>query len=159
MFKRREDHTSNVDHPWSKKLKLAGSFVNEKMQKSHYHVENLPIGLISMYFAGILSALLGIGSGIFKVIAMDGAMKLPLKVSSATSNFMIGVTAAASAGAYFLRGDVRPEIASPVALGIIAGSWIGSKIMMKLPTSQIRKIFVFVLFIVSIQMIMKGLKT
>jgi hypothetical protein len=122
-------------------------------------VENLPAGLISMYFAGILSALLGIGSGIFKVIAMDGAMKLPMKVSSATSNFMIGVTAAASAGAYFLRGDIRPEIASPVALGIIIGSWMGSKIMMKLPTSQIRKIFVLVLFIVSIQMIMKGLKT
>jgi uncharacterized membrane protein YfcA len=159
MFKKREDHISNTDHPWSKKLKLAGSFVKENNEISTYHVENLPFALISMYFAGILSALLGIGSGIFKVIAMDGAMKLPMKVSSATSNFMIGVTAAASAGAYFLRCDIRPEIASPVALGIIVGSWMGSKIMMKLPTSQIRKIFVIVLFIISMQMIMKGLKT
>jgi len=158
MFRKKGDSHSEVDHPWSEKLKLAGNFPNEKGEITAYKVANVPFGLFSMYFAGVLSALLGIGSGIFKVMAMDGAMKLPMKVSSATSNFMIGVTATASAGAYFLKGDVRPEIASPVALGIIIGSWIGARAMTKMPASQIRKIFVVILVIVSIQMIMKGLK-
>lgn len=158
MFRKKGDPRSEVDHPWSQKLKLAGSYPNEKGVLTHYKVANVPVGLFSMYFAGILSALLGIGSGIFKVMAMDGAMKLPMKVSSATSNFMIGVTATASAGAYLLRGDIRPEIASPVALGIIVGSWIGAKAMTRMPAATIRKIFVVVLVIVSVQMIMKGLE-
>lgn len=158
MFRKKGDPRSEVNHPWSEKLKLAGNFPNEKGEVIAYKVANVPFGLFSMYFAGVLSALLGIGSGIFKVMAMDGAMKLPMKVSSATSNFMIGVTATASAGAYFLKGDVRPEIASPVALGIIIGSWIGARTMTKMPASQIRKIFVVILVIVSVQMIMKGLK-
>jgi uncharacterized protein len=158
MFRKKGDALSEIDHPWSQKLKLAGSYPNESGQMVHYKVANVPFGLFSMYFAGILSALLGIGSGIFKVMAMDGAMKLPMKVSSATSNFMIGVTATASAGAYFLKGDIRPEIACPVALGIIIGSWIGAKAMTRMPASKIRKIFIVVLLIVSIQMIMKGLK-
>lgn len=156
MFRKKGDARSEVDHPWSQKLKLAGSFPNEKGELIHYKVANVPFGLFSMYFAGILSALLGIGSGIFKVMAMDGAMKLPMKVSSATSNFMIGVTATASAGAYLMKGDIRPEIATPVALGIIIGSFIGAKVMTKMPAAQIRKIFVVVLIIVSVQMMMKG---
>lgn len=158
ILKKREDHISKSDHPWSKKLKLSGHYVNDQGQTSHYQVENIPFGMISMYFAGILSAILGIGSGIFKVIAMDNAMKLPIKVSTATSNFMIGVTAAASAGAYFIRGDIRPELASPVALGIIIGSWLGTKLLTRLSAILLRKIFTFVLFIVSLQMIMKGFK-
>lgn len=158
MLRKKEDHRAETDHPWSTKLNLAGVYPDERGNMVHYKVANVRFGLISMYFAGVLSALLGIGSGIFKVMAMDGAMKLPMKVSSATSNFMIGVTATASAGAYFLRGDIRPEIASPVALGIIAGSYIGAKVMTKMPGQTIRKIFVVVLAIVSIQMIMKGFK-
>ena len=122
-------------------------------------MENVPIGLLSMFFAGGLSSLLGIGSGIFKVMALDGAMKLPFKVSSATSNFMIGVTASASAGAYFLRGDVRPEIVAPVAIGIIVGSWIGARLMVKMSSVWIKKIFITVLIIVSIQMILKGVNS
>lgn len=157
MFRKRGEHLSTKDHPWSQKLGLAGSYPNAAGGLSHYKVENVPFGLAAMYGAGILSALLGIGSGIFKVLAMDGAMKLPMKVSSATSNFMIGVTAAASAGAFFLRGDVRPEIAAPVSVGIIIGSWIGARLMVKIPASVIRKIFVVVLVIVSLQMIHKGL--
>jgi uncharacterized membrane protein YfcA len=108
--------------------------------------------------AGIFSALLGIGSGIFKMMAMDGAMKVPMKVSSATSNFMIGVTASASAGAYFLRGDIKPEIASPVAIGIILGAWLGARVMPKMNALLIRKVFIIVMVIVGIQMMMKGLK-
>lgn len=158
MFRRREDSRTDIDHPWSVKLGLSSEFPDESGKLITYKVAKVPQGLFAMYFAGILSALLGIGSGIFKVMAMDGTMKLPMKVSSATSNFMIGVTAAASAGAYLLRGDIRPEIAAPVAVGIIGGAWIGGKIMPQMPAAQIRKIFVVVLVIVSIQMIIRGLR-
>lgn len=149
MFRKREDHLSQKNHPWADALKLNGE---------GYKVENVPWGLLAMFGAGIVSALLGIGSGIFKVLAMDGAMKLPVKVSSATSNFMIGVTASASAGAYLLRGDIRPEIAAPVAVGIIGGSFLGAKVMVRMPAQRIRQIFVVVLVITSLQMIIKGLQ-
>lgn len=150
MFRRRSEVLSDVNHPWSEKLNLTAG--------ANYKIDNVPQGLAMMYVAGVLSALLGIGSGILKVIAMDGAMKLPIKVSSATSNFMIGVTAAASAGAYFLKGNVRPEITAPVAIGIIIGSWVGAKVMVKMPAALIRKIFVVVLTVVSLQMIIKGFR-
>ncbi|MEO5668093.1 MAG: sulfite exporter TauE/SafE family protein [Bdellovibrionota bacterium] len=150
MLRRRSEEVSTSDHPWSSKLKLSHAV--------DYRIEKVPFGLAAMFGAGILSALLGIGSGIFKVLAMDSAMKLPMKVSSATSNFMIGVTATASAGAFLLRGDVRPEIAAPVSVGILIGSWFGARAMVKMPAASIRIIFVLVLSIVSIQMIMKGWK-
>lgn len=149
VFRRRDGALAKTDHPWSQRLKLAGS---------GYSVEQVPLGLAVMFVAGALSALLGIGSGVFKVMAMDGAMKLPLKVSSATSNFMIGVTATASAGAYFLRGDIRPEITVPVAMGVIAGSWMGGRWMTKIPSSVLRKAFVFVMVVVAAQMIYRGLR-
>lgn len=158
MLKKKEDQRSEVDHPWSQRLKLAGRYTENDGQIIYYKIAHVPVGLAAMFVAGVLSALLGIGSGIFKVMAMDGAMKVPMKVSSATSNFMIGVTATASAGAYFLRGDIRPEIACPVAVGIIIGSWVGARIMPKMPASTIRKIFVVVLGIVAIQMLMKGMQ-
>jgi uncharacterized protein len=148
MLRRREEGVSSIDHPWSTRLKLS--------QAVDYRIEKVPFGLAAMFGAGILSALLGIGSGIFKVLAMDSAMKLPMKVSSATSNFMIGVTATASAGAFLLRGDVRPEIAAPVSVGILIGSWIGARAMVKMPANLIRRIFVVVLSIVSVQMMLKG---
>ena len=156
MLRRREDHVATVNHPWAEKLKLDGEYPSADGKLHAYKIAHVPLGLFAMVGAGVLSALLGIGSGIFKVLAMDGAMKLPIKVSSATSNFMIGVTASASAGAYLLRGDIRPEIAGPVALGIIAGSFMGARLMVKIPAAHIRKVFVVVLSIVSIQMIIKG---
>jgi uncharacterized protein len=159
MFRKKGDPHSEIDHPWSQKLNLSGTYPATDGKTISYKVANVPFGLFCMYLAGILSALLGIGSGIFKVMAMDGAMKLPMKVSSATSNFMIGVTAAASAGAYFVKGDIRPEIACPIAIGIIIGSWIGAKVMTRMPATQIRKIFVVVLIVVSVQMIIKGLRS
>lgn len=158
MFRKKGDSRAQVDHAWSKKLNLSGKLRDESGTLSSYLVANVPLGLGVMYFAGILSALLGIGSGMFKVMAMDNAMKLPMKVSSATSNFMIGVTATASAGAYLLRGDIRPEIACPVSIGIIIGSFFGAKLMPKMPAVLIRKIFVLVLVVVSVQMIMKGIR-
>jgi len=110
-----------------------------------------------MFIAGGVSGLLGIGSGILKVPAMDIAMKLPLKVSTATSNFMIGVTAAASAGVYFYRGDINPFIAAPVAMGVLIGATIGTRIMMRTHSTLIRRIFVGVLVLVALQMMARGL--
>lgn len=156
MLMKKQDNLTYVDHPWSKKLNLAGNYKHEDGHMVEYKVDHVPFGLSVMYIAGIMSALLGIGSGIFKVLAMDNAMKMPLKVSSATSNFMIGVTAAGSAGAFLLQGDIRPDIAAPVALGIIIGAFIGGKTMPKMKAATIRKIFVVAMTIVAIQMLRKA---
>lgn len=146
-----------VNHPIAEKLHLNSSYYDKVLQKEiSYNVAGVYGGFGMMYVAGVISGLLGIGSGIFKVMAMDLFMKLPLKVSSATSNFMIGVTAAASAGVYFLRGDIDPKIAAPVALGVLCGATLGTKIMQRLKSKTIRFIFIPVLVIVSVQMIIKG---
>ena len=157
MLRQKKDPLAETNHPWADKLALDSKFP-DKGEWIHYKVANVPFGLISMYFAGIFSALLGIGSGIFKIMAMDGAMKLPMKVSSATSSFMIGVTASASAGAYLIRGDIKPEIASPVALGIIIGAFIGAKVMPKLNASLLRRVFIVFMVLIAVQMIIKGIR-
>lgn len=110
-----------------------------------------------MYGAGILSALLGIGSGVLKIPAMDSALRLPIKISSATSNFMIGVTATASAIAYFLRGDIDTSIAGPVALGSVVGSIAGAKLLTVLPARRLRGLFVIVLMLLAVQMLLTGI--
>ncbi len=117
-----------------------------------YRVNRLPAGLGLMYGAGLLSALLGIGSGVLKIPAMDTALRLPIKVSSATSNFMIGVTAAASAGAYFIRGAIVPDIAGPVALGSVVGALLGARLLVFVPPAKLRLVFVAVLLVLAIQM-------
>ena len=121
-----------------------------------YRVTRAKVGLFLMYVAGLVSGLLGIGSGALKVPAMDLAMRLPIKVSTATSNFMIGVTAAASAGVYFARGDINPFIAAPVATGVLGGATLGSRLLGRLQSSAIRTVFVVVLLWVSLQMFYKG---
>ncbi len=118
-----------------------------------YQVCRVPMGLSLMYGAGLISALLGIGSGVLKIPAMDTALRLPIKVSSATSNFMIGVTAAASAGAYFVRGDIDAAIAGPVALGSVAGALLGARLLMGLPADKLRLFFVIVLAALAVQML------
>jgi hypothetical protein len=144
--------------PLAEKLNLNGSYYDKALNKNiNYSVDGVKGAFCVMYGAGIASGLLGIGSGSFKVMAMDMFMKLPLKVSSATSNFMMGVTAAASAGIYFSKGDIDPKIAAPVALGVLIGSTIGTRIMQKLKSKTIRKIFIPILCYISIQMILKGL--
>ena len=146
-------------HPAAAKLRLNGSYFDSTLGgRVDYNVAGVYEGFGIMCAAGVVSGLLGIGSGVFKVAAMDAVMKLPLKVSSATSNFMIGVTAAASAGIYFLRGDIDPSIAAPVALGVLAGAAAGTRIMRRLKSATIRLMFIPVLAYVSIQMILKGLK-
>jgi uncharacterized membrane protein YfcA len=117
-----------------------------------YRVDRLSAGLALMYGAGLLSALLGIGSGVLKIPAMDTALRLPIKVSSATSNFMISVTAAASAGAYFMRGAIVPEIAGPVALGSVVGALLGARLLVFISPSKLRLVFVAVLLVLAIQM-------
>ncbi|AEM77619.1 MULTISPECIES: sulfite exporter TauE/SafE family protein [Thermoanaerobacter] len=159
LRKRHEELPQNVvSHPLAKKLKLEGSYFDKVLNKEvKYKVAGVYSGFGTMYVAGVLSGLLGIGSGIFKVMAMDLFMKLPMKVSTATSNFMIGVTAAASAGVYLMRGYIDPKIAGPVALGVLLGAMLGTRIMEKLKNTTIRKIFIPVLAYISIQMLIKGL--
>lgn len=145
-------------HPLANKLKLNGSYYDKVLQRQvDYNVSGVKGGFGMMYAAGVISGLLGIGSGIFKVMAMDLFMKLPMKVSSATSNFMIGVTAAASAGVYLLRGDIDPAISAPVALGVLIGATVGTRVMQRLKSKTIRIIFIPVLAYISIQMIIKGI--
>lgn len=144
-------------HPIAKKLKLNSEYYDKALGKHiQYNVDGIYGGFGMMYVAGVISGLLGIGSGIFKVMAMDLFMKIPLKVSSATSNFMIGVTAAASAGVYLLRGDIDPKISAPVALGVLLGATAGTRIMQNLKSKTIRAVFIPVLVYVSIEMIVKG---
>jgi uncharacterized membrane protein YfcA len=102
----------------------------------------------------MVSALLGIGSGVLKIPAMDASLRLPIKVSTATSNFMIGVTASASAAAYFLRGSVIPGIAGPIALGSVLGSIIGARILLQVSNERLRILFVAVLTILAVQMLL-----
>jgi uncharacterized membrane protein YfcA len=109
-----------------------------------------------MFIAGMLSGLLGIGSGSMKVLAMDQVMKVPFKVSTTTSNFMIGVTAAASAGIYLNRGYIDPGIAMPVMLGVLFGSLIGTKVLVKAQTRSLRILFGIIIFFLALEMIYKG---
>ncbi len=159
VFKIGEELPKGVrDDRWAKWLHLSGSYPDRRLGREvSYQVTRTPIGLAMMYVAGVLSGLLGIGSGTLKVIAMDTVMRLPMKVSTTTSNFMIGVTAAASAGIYFSRGDIPPLIAAPVALGVLAGAFIGSRLLTRLSNRTLRLIFLPVLAIIAIQMVMRGL--
>ncbi len=138
-------------------LRLNGSFPSNGAA-CFYEARRVPLGFALMTAAGALSGLLGIGSGAAKVLAMDRAMGLPFKVSTTTSNFMIGVTAAASAGVYYLRGDIEPMVAGPVAAGIVIGATAGSRLLPKLENRTLRILFVTVLLVVSAQMVFKGVR-
>ncbi|MFA6004189.1 MAG: sulfite exporter TauE/SafE family protein [Elusimicrobiota bacterium] len=123
-----------------------------------YCVQRVPAGFVLMGLAGVLSGLLGIGSGALKVLAMDQVMRIPFKVSTTTSNFMIGVTAAASAGVYLGRGYVDPGIAMPVMLGVLAGSLIGAKVLIRARVRALRWVFSALLAALAIEMIHDGLR-
>jgi uncharacterized protein len=122
-----------------------------------YHVYRVPAGFALMTLAGILSGLLGIGSGAVKVLAMDQMMLMPFKVSTATSNFMIGVTAAASAGIYLHNGYVDPSLAMPVMLGVLAGSMVGARLLFRARTAKLRMLFAVVIVVLAVEMIYSGL--
>ncbi|HVC46761.1 MAG TPA: sulfite exporter TauE/SafE family protein [Terracidiphilus sp.] len=125
-------------------------------KRQEYGVRNVPAGFGLMFGAGALSGLLGIGSGAVKVIAMDRAMKIPFKVSTTTSNFMIGVTAAASAGVYLSRGYIDPRVAMPVMLGVLAGAFLGTHVLVRARVRTLRIIFGVVVFALAIEMIVNG---
>lgn len=137
-------------------LKLNSSYPTEHGE-IRYAAHNVPGGFIMMAIAGLISGLLGIGSGALKVIAMDHFMKLPFKVSTTTSNFMIGVTAAASAGIYMQRGYINPGLSMPVVLGVIAGAFLGSKILVKSKTKWLRILFACIITFLALQMIYNGI--
>jgi hypothetical protein len=157
--RRREELPKQVENDsWSNKLKLYSSYPDQRLNREvSYNVTKSPVGLAIMYGAGMLSGLLGIGSGAFKVLGMEGVMHLPMKVSSTTSNFMIGVTAAASAGIYFVRGDVNPFIVAPVVLGILGGANLGTRVLLRMRNTTIRYVFIIALFGIAIEMIAHAL--
>ncbi|MBB6331224.1 putative membrane protein YfcA [Chryseobacterium sediminis] len=138
------------------KLKLYGTFPDKGVLKS-YSARNTVPGFLMMMFAGAMSGLLGIGSGALKVLAMDNMMKLPFKVSTTTSNFMIGVTAVASALIYFQRGEIIPVIVAPVLIGVVIGSFIGSKTLMVSKTKKLKIFFAIVITILSVYMMYNGI--
>jgi hypothetical protein len=143
--------------PWARVLRLRSSYFDDAAgEEIIYQPVRARIGLALMYIAGVVSGLLGIGSGAMKVPAMDLAMELPIKVSAATSNFMIGVTAAASAGVYFSRGQIDPYIAAPVAIGVLAGALAGSHTLGRIGSRSMRMTFVIVLLLIAAQMLLKG---
>jgi uncharacterized membrane protein YfcA/uncharacterized membrane protein len=138
-------------------LHLNGSYPDRTLhQEVPYQVTRTPLGLVMMYVAGLISGLLGIGSGTFKVLALDEAMHLPIKVSTTTSNFMIGVTAAASAGIYFSRGDIPPLVAAPVALGILLGALVGARLLARLSNRFLRLLFLGVIVVAAVEMVLHG---
>lgn len=150
---RQEEHESyEGSHPWAKAFKLQGTHPTKNGLES-YHVQNVPFALFIMGLAGIIAGLLGVGSGTLKVLAMDQAMRLPYKVSTTTSNFMIGITAAVSAGIYFAQGFIDPGIAFPVMLGVLAGSFSGAKLLTKIHNRWLRIIFSLAICAVGIQML------
>src|ERR1039457_5464620 len=137
------------------RLRLNGSYPGPDGKLS-YNVTGVLAGYGPMFVAGVLSGLPGIGSGAVKVLAMDQAMKIPFKVSTTTSNFMIGVTAAASAGVYLSRGYIDPGLAMPVMLGVLGGSLLGSRILVKAETKSLRLVFSVVILILGLQMLYNG---
>ena len=157
LFSKKGEAVYNGSDPIVDKFKLASTYYDKAEQKQiDYSMKNVPGGFIMMWAAGLASGLLGIGSGAFKVIAMDTIMKMPLKPSSATSNLMMGVTAAASATVYFFNGSIRPDIAAPLAIGVLVGATIGARLMQVLKPRIIRMIFIPIILYMGVQMALKG---
>ena len=141
--------------PLAVKLKLCGSY-SSLSKAERYCARRVPLGFGVMFGAGTLSGLLGIGSGAVKVLAMDQVMGLPFKISTTTSNFMIGVTAAASAGIYLAKGYIDPGIAMPVMLGVLVGSLLGSKLLVRAHVATLKLVFCFVILALGLEMIFSG---
>jgi uncharacterized membrane protein YfcA len=144
--------------PLAVRFGLEGTYDDAVLDREvTYRASRVRQGFVAMFGAGVLSGLLGIGSGAFKVLAMDYFMRLPMKVSTATSNFMIGITSAATAGVYFARGDIHAMLAAPVAVGVLAGAVLGTRLMARLRNTTVRKAFLPVLVYLALSMILRGL--
>lgn len=156
-LRKKPDHQETlIEGSLEHKLQLFGTFPDKGVVKA-YSARNTVSGFFMMVFAGIMSGLLGIGSGALKVLAMDNMMKLPFKVSTTTSNFMIGVTAVASSLIYFQRGEIIPVIVAPVLIGVVLGSFIGSKTLIVSQTKKLKVVFAVVVGILSIYMMYNGI--
>lgn len=153
---RKETPNDHPPDPLATRLKMDGTYPTPQ-GATPYHVRRIPIGMGLMGLAGLLSGLLGIGSGAVKVLAMDQAMGVPLKVSTTTSNFMIGVTAAASAGIYLRHGYLDPGVVMPVMLGVLLGSLLGARVLIGAANRLIRLAFNLVITVLGIEMILHGL--
>lgn len=154
--KKSRSHDLAQPDAWSSKLNLGGTYVSSEGALD-YRPSRAKAGFSLMYVAGVISGMLGIGSGALKVIAMDRIMGIPFKVSTATSSFMIGVTAVASAAIYLKRGYIQPLIALPVMLGVLAGSMLGARLLPRLPVKTLRYVFAVAVAIIAVQMISKGI--
>ncbi len=147
-----------VDDAMARRLRLDGSYFDKRLDREvTYHVTGIPLASGYMFVAGIVSGLLGIGAGVVKVLAHEIAMKVPSKVSTATSNFMIGVTAAAASGVYLNRGLVLPFVVAPVATGVLVGAFAGTKLMERMSNNHIRLVFAVALALIGGQMLVRGL--
>ncbi|MBR1593402.1 MAG: sulfite exporter TauE/SafE family protein [Bacteroidales bacterium] len=155
--RRKTDHEGVKGSELARRLKLYGTWPQKDGSRKAYELRNVGGGFGVMYVAGVLSGILGIGSGVLKVIAMDSLMKVPFKVSTTTSNFMMGVTACASAVVYVQRGNITPAIACPVMVGVLIGALTGARLLKRLDVSLLRKIFALVIVLVAINMIYNGL--
>ena len=157
ITKLKKEEEKVVNDKYADRYKLNSTYYDKATGKTVvYNVTNVPQGSLVMFGAGFASGLLGIGSGAFKVVALDSYMKLPIKVSTATSNFMMGVTATASALIYFFNGTINPAIAAPIALGTLIGSRTGAKVMQRLDAKYIRYIFLPILLFTIVNMFLKG---
>ena len=155
-FDAAKDHlAAGPPDPLALRLRLASTYPSADGIRP-YQVHGVRSGFSLMFLAGMLSALLGIGAGIVKVLAMDRAMRLPFRVSTTTSNFMIGVTAAASAGVYLHRGYIDPVVAAPVMLGVLCGALVGARLLVRTPTRALRLIFTGVVVVLALKMLYKG---
>jgi putative membrane protein len=154
--RQKVDHVGVKGSALAMKLKLFGSYPT-KGGVQNYELKNVPGGFLIMVAAGALSGLLGIGSGVLKVLAMDSCMKVPFKVSTTTSNFMIGVTAVTSAVVYLQRGYIEPGIAFPIMVGVLGGALTGAKLLKHLDVRLLRKIFAIAILLVAVNMIYNGL--
>ena len=140
-------------------LRLNSSYYDHRLRRDvHYQVTGIPQALGLMGLAGIISGLLGIGAGVVKVLAHEVYMRVPTKVSTATSNFMIGVTAAAAAGVYLGRGEVLPYLVVPVSTSVLLGAFLGTKLMERMSNARVRQVFAVALAVIGVQMLFRGLK-
>ena len=154
--RRKSDHDGVVGSDLARRSKLFGPWPQRDGSMKAYQLRGVGGGFSVMLLAGVLSGILGIGSGVLKVIAMDGIMKVPFKVSTTTSNFMMGVTACASAVVYIQRGNIVPGIACPVLIGVLFGALTGARLLKKLDVRLLRQIFCIAILLVAFNMIWQG---
>ena len=154
--RRKSDHEGVMGSETARRLKLYGSWPQKDGTVKHYQLRHVGGGFGVMYVAGVLSGILGIGSGVLKVLAMDAMMKVPFKVSTTTSNFMMGVTACASAVIYVQRGIIEPGIACPVMIGVLFGALTGARLLKRMDVRVLRQIFCVAIVLVAVNMIWQG---